>query len=173
MPAKIPLVAPPQLSSGFHPTQNTPEAAVLGSLGVEVLSSRRDYMAKNGGSRGVTEFALDAKSGKWEMFDSTNGSGSPYSAKALSDAYHGRLSDEPGAFLDDLIEQVEPVELRNQIKNTLPLMVASYGRAIFQHYQQLLQVVKSSPKIIRGKDRRGRDYAVDSRNREFAKRHDL
>ena len=167
------IIVPSELGSGFKDTCSTDEAAVLRSMGCDPIEGapcrvEHDKLNPYNSGRGKVFFSLSGASSTWRRWDGS-GSSKPMSTSALSAAYN----EQDGAssvMLDDLIEQVPDEELRARIKNALPLAVANYGRAFGVHRSECMALVKKSSHIAIGTNRGGRRFAIDVRNKEFARR---
>lgn len=173
--SKIPV--PSDLAHGFSESQNTEEVAVCRGLGVELVAGaecRKTYTKLNPYNSGRPEviFNLNAASSTWETKpQGATGNAEPLKTQAIRQAYASDGS--PAKELDDLIERIENKELRQQIKNILPLAYACYGRAFMQAKRDCMGYLKSAPDFIKGVNRNGKPYNINRKAREFAKRMNI
>ena len=167
------IMVPSELGSGFKETCSTDEAAVLRSMGCDPIEGapcrvEHDKFNPYDSGRGRVFFTLSGASSTWRKWQTAKSS-KPMSTAALSIAYNEQDGGSSVA-LDELIEQISDEELRVKIKNALPLAVANYGRAFGIHRAECMSIVKKSAHIAIGTNRGGRRFAIDVRNKEFARR---
>ena len=153
------IAAPPQLTTGFFETQETDEAAILRSLGVEPTPGaecrvQHDKHKPVGSGRGDVIFNLAGRSNHG------------VATRALALAYRAR-DGRHGAELDDAIEQITDEKLRENIKRLLPLMVAEYGRSFAEHRQDCMRMVHEAPRFARGRRGDGRRYNANIKAHKF------
>lgn len=169
-----PIIVPPELARGYHETSTTPEAAVLRGMGCEPLigdSCRVDHTSKNpyGSGRGTTVFSLSPTSSTWRTHGAADKS-NPLPTSILAAAYRERTG-AASVQLDELIEKIPDEELRCNIKNTLPLVIASYGAAFEDQRLQCMALVHSAPRHAVGRSRDGRKFSINVKNQKFARQH--
>ena len=174
---KVNVAVPTELAHGFCESQNTEEVAVCRALGVELVAGaecRKTYTKHNPYNSGRPEviFNLNAASSTWETKpQGATGNSEPLQTKDIRQAYHSDGS--PAKELDDLISQIDNKELKQQIKNALPLAYACYGRAFMQAKRDCMGYLKGAPDFIRGVNRNGKPYNINRKAREFAKRMNI
>jgi hypothetical protein len=167
------ILVPGDLKKGFQQTQNTKKAAVAMGLGIplvpgsEVLRHWTKDRKRNSGRPPETTFNLCGCSETWTTSDGTKRT--PLPTSEVFRAYDSPTG-EAAVVLDELIERIEDVELRERIKNQLPLSNAAYMRAALEQEQRLKRIIFRSPERVKGRTRSGGKYDIKQTSRKFARK---
>lgn len=175
-PKQSKLPVPSQLTAGVEQSEDFGEVATCRAMGVDFIdgaSCIHNYSAQNPFESGRPRVAFNLTGGSrnWEVCRKPGDNPAPLLTGQIQKDYRNPqgLSEE----FDDLIEQVESPELRQQIKNQLPRLLAAYGRAFQGHYEEVKRMafdMKKATEMVEGTSRRGKKYKIGRKARDFAKR---